>query len=178
MPTFTRNFFRELFRRLKHGSVLVFDNYQDAPEDSRLHEVLHVAMSEVPQGVTLLVVSRVEPPSVLARLRLCDHVACIDWPKLQLTVEESIGIGTLRLGNALTTSALENLHQRAHGWAAGLVLMLEQSRDGHLAAAPATTDRKLIFDYFAGELLARSTGVLRRNPRKFRHPSRSARTTG
>jgi ATP/maltotriose-dependent transcriptional regulator MalT/DNA-binding SARP family transcriptional activator len=156
VPTFTRNFFRALFGRLKPDSVLVLDNYQDAPEDSRLHDVLRVAMGEVPHGLTLLVLSRVEPPSVLARLRLCDHAACIDWPKLQLTAEESAGIGALRLGeHTLTPETIDTLHRRAHGWAAGLVLMLEQSRAGPISAAPATTDRQLIFDYFAGELLAR-----------------------
>jgi len=61
VPTFTRNFFRELYRRLPKNSVIVLDNYQDAPEDSPLHDVLHTAMGEVPEGLNLLVLSRLEP---------------------------------------------------------------------------------------------------------------------
>jgi len=33
LPTFTRNFFRELFSRMKPPGVLVLDNFQDAGEE-------------------------------------------------------------------------------------------------------------------------------------------------
>jgi hypothetical protein len=180
IPTFTRNFFRELFSRLKREGgkggkgeagnlksphrrfthspfLVVLDNYQDVPEDSNLHDVLHTAMSEVPEGVNLLVLSRVEPPSVLARLRLCEHAACLDWEKMRLTPEETIGISMVRFGDhGLDPDILNQLHDRVHGWAAGVVLMLEQSRGGApLVAEPATTNQKLLFDYFAGEIFHR-----------------------
>ncbi len=157
VPTFTRNFFRELYRRLPRNSVIVLDNYQDAPEYSLLHDVLHTAMSEVPEGLNLLVLSRVEPPSVLARLRLCDHAACLDWEKIQLTREETAGIGALRLGKDLPdASLLDTLHERTQGWAAGVVLMLEQGRSGApLDAATLPAGQKLLFDYFAGEILVK-----------------------
>jgi ATP/maltotriose-dependent transcriptional regulator MalT/DNA-binding SARP family transcriptional activator len=162
VPTFTRNFFRELYRRLPKDGVLVLDNYQDAPEDSLLHGVLHTAMGEVPEGLNLFVLSRVEPPSVLARLRLCDHAACLDWSKLQLTPEETRGIGALRLGKNLPDTNLDNLHQRTQGWAAGVVLMLEQGRSGAtLDAATLPAEQKLLFDYFAGEILNRSEPTVR-----------------
>lgn len=158
IPTFTRNFFRELYRRLPQGLVIVLDNYQDAPEDSQLHDVLHTAMQEVPGDKNLLVLSRVEPPSVLARLRLCDHAACIDWGKMQLTPEETAGIGVVRMGsNSLDSKTLVALHERAHGWAAGVVLMLEQNKRGvPLDANQTPSDQKLLFGYFANEFLARA----------------------
>ncbi len=157
VPTFTRNFFRELYRRLPRNSVIVLDNYQDAPEDSLLHDVLHTAMGEVPEGLNLLVLSRVEPPAVLARLRLCDHAACLDWGKIQLTPEETRGIGALRLGkDLLDANLLDTLHQRTQGWAAGVVLMLEQGRsDATLDAATLPAGQKLLFDYFATEILVK-----------------------
>lgn len=136
---------------------MVLDNYQDAPENSGLHDVMHAAMNEVPQGMNLLVLSRIEPPSVLARLRLCDHAACIDWGKMQLTREETAGIGAVRLGdNSLNAESLHALHTRTHGWAAGVVLMLEQGREGTLPPAETPSSQKLLFDYFAGEILSRS----------------------
>ena len=179
VPTFTRNFFRELYNRvsksqsikvskrsdtLTHGHsdtnrrfLIVLDNYQDAPENSQLHDILHIAMAEAPEGINLLVLSRVEPPSVLARLRLCEHAACLDWEKMRLTAEETEGISALRMGKESPDSkALTALHESVQGWAAGVVLMLEQSRGGApLAAKPTSTDQKLLFDYFAGEVLNR-----------------------
>lgn len=157
IPTFTRNFFREFYRRMPRNGAFVLDNYQDAPEDSLLHEVLHTAMSEVPEGINLIVLSRVEPPAVLARLRLCDHAACVDWGKMQLTPEETAGIGEVRLGSQLDIQTLHQLHERAHGWAAGVVLLLEQARgEDRFDAHQPLADQKLLFDYFAGEILHRS----------------------
>lgn len=162
LPTFTRNFFRELYRRLPAATVVVLDNYQDAPEASPLHDVVHIAMAEVPADIHLMVLSRVEPPAVLARLRLCDHAACVDWPMLQLTPEESASIGVARLGKKnMSEDILTSLHQRTHGWAAGLVLMLEQVRTGVLDAKAVLSDQKLMFDYFAGEILNRNTPAVR-----------------
>jgi len=158
VPTFARNFFRELYRRLPTNSVIVLDNYQDAPEASQLHDVLHTAMHEVPEDLNLMVLSRIEPPAVLARLRLCDHAACLNWDKIQLTAEETAGMSAIRLGNQLDANTVQQLHERAHGWAAGIVLMLEQAhgKGGTPDLTNLPTDQKLLFDYFASELLARS----------------------
>lgn len=158
IPTFTRNFFRELYRRQPDRSVIVLDNYQDAPEESNLHDVLHIAMNEVPEGMNFLVLSRNEPPAALARLRLCDHAACLDWGEIQLTPEETAGISAVRVGKeSLDDRALATLHDRSQGWAAGVVLMLEQSKRANaLDAHQAPTDQRLLFDYFAREILNRS----------------------
>jgi ATP/maltotriose-dependent transcriptional regulator MalT/DNA-binding SARP family transcriptional activator len=163
IPTFTRNFFRELYRRLRKNSVLVLDNYQDVPEDSLLHDVLHIAMSEAPEGMNLFVLSRIEPPAVLARLRLCDHAACLDWGKIQLTREETAGLVRLRTGHDLPDpKVIDTLHARTEGWAAGVVLMLEESRSGEtLDIAKLPAGQKLLFDYFAGEILSRSDPAVR-----------------
>ena len=159
IPTFARNFFRELYRRLpKHGMV-VLDNYQELPEASVVHEVMQVLMSEVPEGRSLLVLSRVEPPTVLARLRLCDHAACLGWDRMQFTPEETAGLCGKRLGRGLDGELLARLQHSTRGWAAGIVLLLEQAHagSGGVSAPPElTADRGLLFDYFAGEFLARS----------------------
>ena len=99
-------------------------------------------MAEVPEGINLLVLSRNEPPSVLARLRLCEHAACLDWEKMRLTPEETIGISSVRMGKESPGKALTALHESVQGWAAGVVLMLEQSRGGApLGAELPTTNQ-------------------------------------
>lgn len=130
ITTFTRNYFRELYRRLPKGTVIVLDNYQDAPDESLLHDVLYTAMGEIPEGINLFVLSRVEPPAVLARLRFCDHAACLDWGKMQLTPEETAGLGALRASSeTLDGRIVDALQQRTRGWAAGVVLMIEQASE-------------------------------------------------
>ena len=163
IPTFTRNFVREACRRLPMGMVLVLDNYQDVPEDAALHNVLPIVMEEVPAHLTLLVLSRLEPPSVLARLRLCEHAACLDWDKLQLTREETEGISVLRLGNKKFDAAtLDQLHERAAGWTAGVVLMLERAKGPSLHTVEVMQPTSVMFDYFARECLERADDAEKR----------------
>jgi LuxR family transcriptional regulator, maltose regulon positive regulatory protein len=50
IPTFARRFFREAFAQLKPGMMLVLDNFQLIPEDSRVQEILRLAVSEIPPG--------------------------------------------------------------------------------------------------------------------------------
>lgn len=90
VPTFGRNYFRELYHRLPGNGAVVLDNDQDAPEVSVLHDVLLIAMSEVPRGRTFMVLSRVEPSATPAILRLREHAACVDWANLRLTPAETI----------------------------------------------------------------------------------------
>src|SRR5512134_2289094 len=55
LPAFSRRFFRGLCGALKPSSLLVFDNYQDVPADSRLHEALREGLEEIPAGVRLAI---------------------------------------------------------------------------------------------------------------------------
>jgi DNA-binding SARP family transcriptional activator len=119
-------------------------------------------MEEVPAHINLFVLSRVEPPAVLARLRMCDHLAFVDWPQLQLTPEETVGIASTRLQTQrLSEQSLIQLHERAHGWVAGLVLLIEQSHERISGAGEIAAGQPLLFDYFAGEILQHSDPVVR-----------------
>jgi len=57
---------------------------------------------------------------------------------------------------------VEALYARTQGWAAGLVLMLEQSHLGPIAQAPDFSTRKLVFDYLAGEIFQKSNERIQR----------------
>jgi len=46
LPSFSRRYFRDLYRRLTPPFALVFDNYQDAPGTSDLHEVMAEAAAD------------------------------------------------------------------------------------------------------------------------------------
>ena len=58
---FTRNFFRELYGRLKPPFALVFDNYQEISTEAQVHEAMRVALAEVPEGGRVIFISRSEP---------------------------------------------------------------------------------------------------------------------
>ncbi len=153
---FTRRYAQELYARLKPPFAIVFDGYHEVPASSPLHEAMREALRELPPGGRAIIVSRTDPPVTLARLRANRQLAHIGWEELRLTRAETDGIA-LQHRAELAPEALESLYARTEGWAAGLMLLLQQARMGvPLADAPDLATRQLVFAYLAGEILQKS----------------------
>ena len=155
LPGFSRRFFRSFFSRMAPGSLLVLDNYHEA-ECAELNRVLLSAISEVPEGVNVLVISRTEPPSEFARLLANGAAAAIHWRELRLTADECAGIA---LASGITdASAIDTLFTKSDGWAAGVTLLLAAGRrDGIVVGADGLDTKEAVFDYFANELLEKAS---------------------
>ena len=89
---FSRRFFRELFSRLPPGATLTLDNYQEVATNHELHRLISEAISEVPSQSTLILITRLEPPDLYARLIANEQVAFLRWKDLKLTLEEASAI--------------------------------------------------------------------------------------
>ncbi len=153
---FTRRFFRELYSRIGDSPVIVFDNYQDVAATSDFHKILACALSELPPGTRVMVLSRTEPPPEFARHRANGLIARIGWEDLRLTLDETrlIASGPQELDPGL----LQVLHERSEGWAAGLILMLEQFRQiGTVEHIARQESLETVFNYFAGEIFERQS---------------------
>jgi DNA-binding SARP family transcriptional activator len=156
LPVFTRRYFQALYQRLGTPFAIVFDGYHEVPAQSAFHEVMRIALSEVPAGGSVILISRADPPASMARLRANRALQVIGWRELRLTQEESDAIVAQR-GLRLAPEALAELYERTQGWAAGLVLMLQQAPAyGTLAAPPDLSTPQLVFDYLAGEIFAKT----------------------
>lgn len=145
---FSRLYFRSFFLRLHANSVLVLDNFQEVLESGTLHEILRLAIAEVPPSITLIVISRVEPPASFVRLKANGAMVQIGWEDLQLTLDEVRSIAAIR--NVTDDWLVKALHQQSQGWAAGITLMLE--RLGHFddgSRELPTETRESVFHYFA-----------------------------
>lgn len=165
LPAFSRNFFRDLFARLKNPACIVFDNYQEVGEAAVLDTVLAHALDELPEGITLVALSRGTLPAALARHDANGQVAHLDATALALTAEEEAALVKLTLGERrLEPVDLVRLHQATHGWMAGLLLVLREVRArpvgeeaSVIGAITHTSVREpnYIFNYFASEVMAR-----------------------
>ena len=155
LPLFARRYFQALYARLKPPFAVVFDGYHEVPASSALHEVMRIALGELPRGGCALIVSRGDPPAALARLRANRTLSALGWEELRLTREETARIARERRP-ALEAGALDELYARTQGWAAGLVLVLEQAKHGALADAPDSSTRQVVFDYLAGEIFQKT----------------------
>jgi LuxR family transcriptional regulator, maltose regulon positive regulatory protein len=150
---FSRRFFRELFARLPKGATLVFDNYQEVAPKQQFHQFLAQAVNEVHEGVTLVAISRRDPPQAYARLVANENVQLVEWDILKLTLEEARAIAGARA--RLNDEDLGRMFQRSGGWAAGFTLMLEGSDRDEGLAPGAGAGRAALFDYFATQIFAK-----------------------
>ena len=157
---FARRFFRSMFERLSCPSVCILDNFQEVSADSPLRAIIRDAATEVPEGISLVIISRAEPPAEFARLQASEAVAVIGWADLSLTLEETEAIVCLH--DSGRESEASSLHERASAWAAGLTLLL-----GHPASAVAlpvddcAEVPQAVFDYLASEVFERAPPDLR-----------------
>jgi len=158
---YSRLFFRGLFAQLPAGTVVVFDNYQDAPAEAQLHEIVRNAVQEVPPGCSILCLSRERAPPGFAPLLAQGAMLSLHWDMLRLTVEETRQICAARgIGDQWLVQAL---HQQSEGWAAGITLMLERLGHDTLGDRELPTDtHESVFNYFAALLFDQSDDRTRR----------------
>lgn len=166
LDRFAHGFFGELYARLKQPFTIVLDNYQDIPADAGLHEILRRAVEALPAGGHIAVLSRAEPPASLARTRLNQSMAILDDAALRLTLDEAQGIARHRAPGHRARPQISSLHELTHGWAAGLVLMLEQT--GEILPDNPRSFRTpgVLFEYFANEVFAKADNDTRAVLRK------------
>lgn len=143
--------------------VIVLDDLHrlDHPEVFTLLESL---LERLPEHVTLVLGTRVEPPIALARWRAHGELLELGPSDLRFGATDAAALARHKLGEGradgepLVAQALE----RSDGWAVGLAMIL-QAAGGHAgqsANAPAT-DPALLFDYLAEEVLAELPAELR-----------------
>lgn len=154
IPTFTRRYFEKFYARLKPPFALVFDNFQDVPPDSAFHDVIREAVSILPKGISIFLISRGDPPPSFARLRANNRILVIDWSEMRLTLDEAGELVKKQGRVSLPKELISQFHARTDGWAAGLVLLTEAYKArGINVQRPGISAPQEIFDYFAGELL-------------------------
>ena len=154
LSAFARVYFYDLFSRLKPPFAIVLDNCQDVPPGSNFHDIIAEGIRQMPRGGWAVLVSRSAPPTQFAQLRAGNDVQILGWEALRLTLREAAGIARLREKRSLARKAIQEAHRKSDGWAAGLVLMLEQAEiEG--AGPKGGAASQTVFDYFAHEILER-----------------------
>ncbi|GBE31341.1 HTH-type transcriptional regulator MalT [bacterium BMS3Bbin05] len=159
---FAQNFFAQLFVGAPRPYALVFDNYQDLPDDAQLHAILNTALQEIPPDVRVFILSRTVPPAGLARWQANQRMCVIDSPALCLDREETAGLLALRPELELDDDLIDFIHERAQGWAVGVVLLSEHpSRKNTLLENSGPGSEERVFDYFASELFEQAPEIVK-----------------
>lgn len=156
LPTFTRRFFRALYGCLDQPFILVLDGYHHIPSDSPFHAMIQIALGELPNEGGAVIISRHEPPSCFASLRVRTLMQMIGSEALRLPLNEARAIRRLRGGRPMPRVELEALHEQTGGWAAGLIMTLEVAApdaSGPAGYRPHAATLTSIFDFLADKVL-------------------------
>ena len=150
LARFARSFFRDFFSVLPNPCVVVFDNFQEMRVKAEGRTAFAHGLEEIPEGITLIVVSRTNPPPEFARLAVSLKIAHIHPAELRCTADEAEAI----LGkHKLDRAQLQRIQQQSDGWVAALVLLREHlSRRGAAVDGSLGEGKDAIFQYFAGEI--------------------------
>lgn len=127
--------------------LLVIDDAHRWSEP-RLFELLSAVIEYLPAHWGVVIASRVEPPLPIARWRARGELAEFRQPLLQFNLDE---IRELLKSRGLDAGGAQDLHERTHGWAVGLRLLLSVGTKA--GQAPGRTQRD-VFDYLATEVLS------------------------
>lgn len=154
LETFFRRYFESLFSRLKRPFWIVFDNFQEVPADSKIHQALLKAIELVPEGIKIAIVSRTNPLSVMARLQANRKVRHIGWNNLAFTSEELREVVDLLGRITWSDQHVKQLYEITQGWIAGVILwLLCADFSSGTPEFPSKNTPETIFDYFGTEVL-------------------------
>ena len=138
--------------------ILVLDDYH-LIENEWLHQAVGFLVEHQPPEMHLILISRVDPPLPISRLRGRGQVTEIRDSDLRFTTEESTQFLTKSMGLDLPADLVSTLERRTEGWIAGLqmaaISMKGRGRDEDVAAfveAFGGTNR-YILDYLMDEVL-------------------------
>ncbi|MCL4479051.1 MAG: hypothetical protein M1381_08155 [Deltaproteobacteria bacterium] len=153
---FAQRYFENLYSMLPKGFVLVFDNYHEVNANPLFHTIMHEALMKVPEYGNVILISRTEPPDTFSRMRANSMMEIIGNEQIRFTPEETGELIRLRSGESHTHETVNKLHDWTDGWAAGIILMLEQDK-ARLDANSQNgfKDYQAIFDYFSAEIFDR-----------------------
>jgi DNA-binding SARP family transcriptional activator len=157
IQTFSKRYFESLIGRLRQPYALVLDNFQEAPTDSMLHEIVSSGTSVIPPNRQVIVISRSAPPSSFVRLQANNQLVIVGWDKLRYTIEELAEVMCMQCAGPLPAETVRLVYEKTDGWAAGASLICQAVRMEALdpGAIKAPLSEKA-FDYFSYELFRRA----------------------
>lgn len=135
--------------------VVVLDDYH-LVDDAGVHRDVEQLLDLAPPPLTLVVITRVDPPFRLGRMRVRGRLSEIRSGDLRFdAVEAAALLGAV--ADELAPERLDDLCERTEGWAAGLVLAglsLERTDDVGRFIETFRGDDQLVAGYLTDELLS------------------------
>lgn len=144
--------------------ALVLDDYQQI-HSQPIHEMITFILEHCPDVLHLVIATRVDPPLPVARLRSRGQLLEFRTNDLRFSLQEAGSFLNQRMGLDLSEIDIENVNDRAEGWAAGLQ-MAALSLKGQTNPAGFIEDfsgsQRFIMDYLIEEVFAHQPDGIKR----------------
>ncbi len=143
--------------------AIILDDYH-LIDSEPVHGVVSFLLEHLPEGVHLVIASRIDPPLSLSRLRARGQMTELGAADLRFTSEESAAFLGEVMGLELSAEDVGALEEHTEGWIAGLQLAALSMRDrkdvsGFIESFSGS--HRDVLDYLAEEVLERQPGRVR-----------------
>jgi LuxR family transcriptional regulator, maltose regulon positive regulatory protein len=138
---------------LQEPLILVLDDYHFVTAEA-IHHSLAYLVRHLPEACRLVLLSRVDPPLPLVRMRAEHQVTELRAADLRFTAAEALELLTTLHGVAPDPAYLADLYRQTEGWAITLQLAAV-AQHGGLARGATQTVKHQIAEYLAEEVFAR-----------------------
>jgi LuxR family maltose regulon positive regulatory protein len=161
-----RTFLNEL-ASLPHRSLLILEDYHVISE-TEIHESMTFVLNHLPAMLHPIIMTRVDPPLPLARLRAHGNLCELRGEDLRFSEEETVCLLRQSLPEVLSKEQIHALDLRLEGWVTGLHLVtlalgrrLSQPEIEQYLSTFSGSQRHL-FSFFISEVLATQPEPLQR----------------
>jgi LuxR family transcriptional regulator, maltose regulon positive regulatory protein len=142
--------------------VLVLDDYHTISAPA-IHQAVKFLLEHLPPQLRLIMITRVDPPLPLMRLRSRGELAELRAADLRFTADEAAAFLTSMTGLALPDDEVAALEARTEGWVAGLqlaALAMRNHTDHAGFVAAFSGSNRFVVDYLVEEVLDQLPGHL------------------
>jgi LuxR family transcriptional regulator, maltose regulon positive regulatory protein len=149
---------------LRTPVVLVLDDYHVIKERA-CHDEIAFLLAHLPPSAQVVLVTRVDPPLPLARMRASGEMVEVRARELRFGLDETAALVYSVAGIRLSNADLADLAERTEGWPAGTylaALSLRGHPSPHDFVGEFSGDNRFIVDFLADEVLARQPADVRR----------------
>lgn len=148
----------ELAEQIETPWLIVLEDYHYVTS-TVVHQLVDFLLENAPEGLRLILSTRVDPPLALARLRARGQLAELRASSLRFREDEVakwMGTGLTVLSN----ESLNLLSEKTEGWAAALQIVRSSlsgrgSRDVNAMLSGLSGSQQFVFDYLADEVFKR-----------------------
>jgi LuxR family maltose regulon positive regulatory protein len=145
--------------------AIVLDDYH-VIHHTAIHAALAFLLDHLPPDITLVLLSRIDPPLSLAKLRARDDLLEVRAAELRFSLAEADQFFNATLGLQLPSDAVRALDDRTEGWIAGLqlaaVALQRPAVNRQAFLQDFTGSHRFVLDYLIEEVLSQQSAPVRR----------------